>query len=190
MALERLKNDDVYRFRLAFRHHFADWQNPTAAELNANSDNSDPLAAIMNPTCALNTDGSQFDLDDSELDESLTFCQTAGNAEVLNRSATVVFQYEMAKTPWSDATSTAAVDGYNTANLTHAWLAWKGVGDLFAIMSVGKDVDQPFAVGDPIRMYEVATDYAVPDLATGANITWTQTFAKRSDLLHNYRIAS
>lgn len=190
MALERLTADTVYRFRLAFRHQFADWTNPTAAELNANSDNSNPLAAIMNPTCALNTDGSQFDLDDSELDESLTFCQTSGNAEVLNRSATVVFQYEMAKTPWSDATSTDAADGYNTANLTHAWLAWKGVGDLFAIMSVGKDVDEPFAVGDRIKMVEVATDYAIPDLATGANITWTQTFAKRTDINWNYEIAA
>lgn len=190
MALQRLQNDQVYRFRLAYRSAFADWRNPTAAELNVNSDNSDPYALIMNPTCALNTAGSQFDLDDPELDESLTFCQDSGNQEVLNRSATVVFQYEMSRVRWLDASSTAAVDGYNSANLTHSWLAWRGVGDLFAILSVGPDQDAPFAVGDPVSLVEVATDWAIPDLATGANVTWTQTFAKRTDINWNHEISA
>lgn len=190
MALQRLTNDDVYRWRLAHKLAFADWTNPTAAELNANSDNSDPSGLIINPTCAISTDGSQFDLDDPELDESLSFCQKAGDSEVMSRSATVVIEYFAATQRWLDATSTAEVDGYNSANLTHSWLAWRGLDNIFAILSVGSDVDAPFAVGDRVKMVEVATDWAVPNVATGSMKTWTQTFAKRSQLAWNVEITA
>lgn len=190
MPLERLINDQVYRWRLAHRLAFADWENPTAAELNVNSTNANASGLIINPTCAISTDGSQFDLDDPELDESLTFCQSSGNSEVLNRSATVVIEYEMAKARWLDASSTDAADGYNTATLLDSWLAWRGLTDVFAILSVGADVDAPFAVGDRIKMVEIATDFATPNVASGANITKTQTFLKRTDLNWNYEIAA
>lgn len=190
MALERLTSDQAYRWRIAHRLAFADWENPTVAELNANSDNSDPNALIINPTCALSQDGSQFDLDDPELDETLSFCQSAGSGEVLTRSATVVFEYFDSAARWLDATSTAAVDGYNSATLTHSWLAWRGLSDVFAILSVGPDQDAPFAVGDRIKMAEFATDYAIPNVATGTPRTWTQTTASRSDINWNYELAS
>ena len=63
MALKRLQRDEVYRFYLASPLAFADWENPTTAELNANPTN-DPNGLIFNLSCALDTDTSQFDLDE------------------------------------------------------------------------------------------------------------------------------
>lgn len=188
MALRRLQRDEVYRFYLASPLAFADWENPTTTELNANPTN-DPDGLIFNLTCALNTDGTQFDLDDPELDESLTFCQTAGNAEVLSRSATVVYEYEESRARWDDATSTLAADGFNVATLAKSLLSWRGI-DYFAILSVGKGEDEAFAVGDRIKMAEVSTDWAVPVSGTGENIRWSQTFAKRSRLNWNYELGA
>lgn len=39
MALKRLQKDEVYRFYLASKLAFEDWENPTTAELNANPTN-------------------------------------------------------------------------------------------------------------------------------------------------------
>ena len=61
MPVDRLQADQVYRFYLAHRLAFANWQTPTIAELNANSTNA-PSGLIWNLTCALNTDGTTFDL--------------------------------------------------------------------------------------------------------------------------------
>lgn len=189
MSLERLIDDQVYRFFLAHRLAFADWTAPTTAELNANSTNA-PDGLIWNITCALNTDGCTFDLDDSERDESLTFCQTSGDSSRLSESVTVVLEFEESKVIWDDATSVLAADGFNTANLAKSLLMWRGISDLFVIMSVGKAEDAVFAVGDRIKMAEIATDNAVPVLETGANFRHSQTAAKRSDILWNYELAT
>lgn len=188
MALRRLTADQVYRFYLASPLAFADWQNPTVAELNANPTN-DPSGLIWNVTCSLNTDGTQFDLDDPELDETLTFCQTAGNGEVTSRSATVVYEMVMAKERWTDASSTAEVDGFNNSTLTQSLISWRGV-EYFAIMSVGKGEEEPFEVGDRIKMAEVATDWAVPTFGTGETVRLSQTFASRSRLNWNYELTA
>jgi len=188
MALQRLTSDLVYRWYLASPLAFADWTNPTTAELNANPDN-DPSGLIYNITCAVSTDGSQFDLDDPTLDESLTFCQESGDSAVQSRSATIAIQFQEAKERWLDGSSTDAADGFNTATLTKSLLMWRGI-EYFAILSVGKDPDAPFAVGDRIKMAEVATDWATPVLGTGANAMWLQTFASRSRLAWNIPLQS
>lgn len=186
MTLARLKDDLVYRFYLAHELAIADIEAPTAAELNANSSNL-PSALIFNLTCALSTDGTTFDLDDPEQDDTLTFCQRAGSGEVLTRSATIVYEYVMAKARWTNASSTLDADGYNVANLAHSLLAWRGI-DYYAIMSVGKAPDAAFAAGDRVKIAQVATDYAIPNISSGAPITWTQTFAKRTDLAWNVEV--
>lgn len=188
MALKRLQRDEVYRFYLASPLAFADWTAPTTAELNANPTNL-PSGQIFNLTCALNTDGTQFDLDDPEIDDTLTFCQTAGNGEVVSRSATIVFESEMSKERWTPATSVLATDGYNVANLAFSLLAWRGV-EYYALLSVGKSEDEVFAVGDRIKMAQVSTDWGVPVMGTGENLRISQTFAKRSNLNWNYELAS
>lgn len=186
MALRRLQRDEVYRFYLASPLAFANWQTPTPAEMNANPTN-DPDGLIFNLTCALNTDGTQFDLDDPELDDSLTFCQSAGNSEVLSRSATIVYEYEESKARWLNAATPTAINGFNTATLAKSLLSWRGV-DYFAILSVGEAEDQAFAAGDRVKMAEVSTDWAVPVAGTAENIRWSQTFAKRSSLNWNYEL--
>ena len=188
MALRRLKIDQSYRFLLASPDHFADWRNPTVAELNANPTN-DPSGSIFNVTCALNTDGTQFDLDDPTLDETLTFCQDPGNGEVMERSATVAFQWARATERWDDASSMAESDGYNASTLIDSLLRWRGV-DYFAILSIGKGPDAPFAAGDRIKMAEVSTDWATDESGTGNNVTSTQTFAKRSRLVWNWSVTA
>lgn len=188
MALRRLSADEVYRFYLASPLAFANWQTPTTAELNANPTN-DPNGLIFNLTCALNTDGTTFDLDDPDEDDSLTFCQSAGDTTVSSRSATVVFEIERAKDRWDNASSTAAGDGFNTANLALSLLTWRGI-DYFAIMSVGKAGSETFAVDDRIKMAEVSTDWGVDVSGTGENLRMSQTFAKRSNLAWNISLAS
>lgn len=186
MALKRLARDEVYRFYLASKLAFEDWENPTAAEFNANPTN-DPNGLIWNLSCALDTDTTQFDLDEPDSDDSLTFCQSAGNQEAMEYSATIVYGLQLAKERWTDADSTLAVAGFNTSTLGQSLLTWRGV-EYFAILSVGKDVDAPFAIGDRVKMAEVATDYGIVEGGTGEMLKMTQTFAKRSSINYNYKL--
>lgn len=188
MALRRLQEDEVYRLYLASPLAFADWENPTAAELNANPTN-DPNGLIWNLSCALDQDSTQFDLDEPDSDDSLTFCQSAGNQEPTEYSATIVYGLQLAKERWTDASSVLAVDGFNTSTLTQSLLTWRGT-EYFAIMSVGKDVDAQFAIGDRIKMAEVATDYGILEGGTGESYKMIQTFARRSRISWNYSLQS
>lgn len=177
MALQRLQEDQVYRLILASPLAFADWTDPTVAEMNANPTN-DPSGLIWNLTCALSVEDSQFDLDDPDLDDSLTFCQTAGNSEVMNRSATIVYGVQASKERWTDASSVLTADGFNTSTLAQSLLMWRGI-EYVAIMSVGEAEDEPFAIGHRLKIAKVATDWAVPTMGTGENVRWVQNFAGR-----------
>lgn len=188
MALRRLTGDEVYRFYLASPLAFADWQNPTVAELNANPTN-DPDGLIWNLSCALDQDTTQFDLDEPDSDDSLTFCQSSGNREATQYSATVVYGVQLAKERWLDASSMLAADGFNTSTLAQSLLTWRGV-DYMAIMSVGKGPDAPFAIGDRVKMAEVSTDWGILEGGTGENYKMVQTFAKRTRLAWNVRVNS
>lgn len=189
MALKRLQKDDAYRFYLASPLAFADWENPTVAELNANPTN-DPSGLIFNITCALDQDGTTFDLDEPDADDSLTFCQRSGNQEATEYSATVVHAIQLAKERWTDASSTLAADGFNTSTLAQSLLTWRGI-EYFAIMSVSnKDPEAPFAVGDRIKMAEVATDHGILEGGTNEQYKMIQTYAKRSRILWNHRLAA
>lgn len=187
MALARLQKDDVYRLGLASPRAFADWTQPTTAELNTFAKN--PSGLGWNLTCAINQDNSQFDLDDPEFDESLTFCQVAGTQTRMTENATVVFDVAMAEQRWLNAGSTITTDGFNTSTLAQSLLAWRGV-EYYAWLSIGKDPEATFAVGDRISMIRVATDYAVPQVGTGSMVSLTQSFAFKGDIIWNYTIAS
>lgn len=188
MALARLERDQVYRFYLASPLAFEDWTNPTTAELNANPTN-DPNGLIFNLTCALNTDGTTFDLGEPELDDSLSFCQKAGDTERMAENAEIVFEVFRARNRWTNAASTAAVDGFNSANLAFSLLAWRGV-EYFAILSIGKDEDAAFEVDDRIKMARVATDHGVDVMGSGENVRLSNDFANRSDINWNYRLTA
>lgn len=104
-------------------------------------------------------------------------------------AATVVYGVQLAKERWLDADSTLAADGFNTSTLAQSLLTWRGI-EYFAILSVGKDVDAPFAVNDRIKMAEVATDYGIVEGGSGEMLKMTQTFAKRSSINWNYKLAA
>ena len=175
MANDRLYNDPVpqTRFLIAFPEAFADWQNPTADELNANP-NNDPTGLVFNITCALNQDGTQFDLGDSDTDDSLTFCQVAGAVNPTTLNPEIVYEIERSKDPLDE----------NTANLAFGLLAWKGV-EFFAIASIGEDPDADFEVGDRIKMARVAVDYPTDVFNIGENTRLSQELANRGDVAWN-----
>jgi hypothetical protein len=188
LSLRRLQKDEVYRWYLASPLAFEDWTDPQADEFNANPTN-DPNGLIWNISCALDTDTSQFDLDEPDSDDSLTFCQSAGNQEPTEYAATIVHGVQLSKERWTNADGTLAADGFNTSTLAQSLLTWRGI-EYFAILSVGKDVDAPFEVGDRIKMAEVATDWGIIEGGSGEMLKLVQTHAKRSRLLWNHRIAA
>jgi hypothetical protein len=188
MALRRLKSDTAYRFYLASLLAFEDWENPTLDELNANPTN-DPNGLIFNITCAVDQGSTTFDLDDPDTDDSLTFCQSAGFGEPIEYSATIVYGIQLAKERWMNAAVPTLANGYNSSTLAQSLLLHRGV-PYFAIMSIGKDEDAPFAENDRIKMAEIETDYAVPDLGTGDMSRMTQTPARRSRINWNYKLTA
>lgn len=181
MALERLKGL-VHRFYLASPLAFADWTNPTIAELNANPTN-DPDGLIWNLTCAMNTDGTTFDLGDPTTDDSLTFCQIAGTSPILEHNPEVVFQTVRSTDPWV-VTDTATE---NVANLAFSLLAWPDV-EYFAIMSIGEEPETPFAAGHRVKLARVATDIGVDVTGSGENVALDQNFLARGDVNWNYAL--
>lgn len=177
MADLRLYNPAV-RIFLAFPQAFEDWQNPTVAELNANPTNS-PNGLVFDITCAVNQDGTTFDLGDSETDDSLTFCQVAGAVNPTSLVPEVVLEVERS----SDRLAV------NTANLAQSLLTWRGV-EMFAILSIGEEPGADFAVGDRVKMALIATDYATDVFGTGENLRLTSDTANRGDVNWNYALVA
>lgn len=186
MANERLYNKPkpVTRFILASRRAFADWQNPTVAEMNANPTN-DPSGLIFNLTCAIAQDDTTHDLGDSETDEELSFCQVAGAVNPVTKNADIQWTIFRDENPW--VVSDPATE--SVANLAFSLLAWRG-HDYFAIASVGKAFDQPFAIGDKLKMAGVATDYISDVVASGETVKGTQAFLSRGDINWNYTLTA
>jgi hypothetical protein len=186
MSLARTTRDTVYRFYLASPRAFEDWTDPQLSELNANPTN-DPNGLIWNLTCALSTDGSTFDLGDPELDDSLSFCQKAGDTFRMAENPEIVFEIFRSRDKWTDAASTLSSAGFNSANLAMSLLAWRDV-EYFAIMSFGKDEDELFAENDRIKMARVATDWGVDVIGTGEPVRMSNDFANRggTELLWNH----
>lgn len=181
MADLRLYNPAT-RFYLASPLAFADWQNPTAAELNANPTN-DPNGLIWELTCALDQADTTFDLGDSEVDDSLSFCQVAGASTPITYSPEISYTIFRSKDRWeiSDPTS------FNTANLAFSLLAWRGI-EYFAIASVGEEPGVDFAVGQRVKMARVATDFITDVAETGGNVRATASFLRRGDVNWNFEI--
>lgn len=173
MANERLYNPAV-RIWLAFPEAFADWENPTAAEMNANPTNA-LNGLIFNITCAVNQDGTTFDLGDSDTDDSLTFCQVAGAQNPTSYNPDITLEIERSKDPLQA----------NTANLAFGLMAWKGI-EMFAVMSLGREPGAAVSSRDRLKMARVALDFPTDVLGTGENVRLTQALAQRGDVNWNY----
>lgn len=183
MALKRLQGL-VHRIGIAHPLAFEDWQNPTIDELNSNPTN-DPSGLVFNLSCALNTDGTTFDLGDPETDDSLTFCQVAGTSPILSHNPEIVFEAERSKNRW--LVSDPATE--DVANLAFSLLAWRDV-EYFAWMSVGEAPEAPFAEGHRIKLARVATDIGVDVTGSGENIRLQQNFLARGDVNWNFRLTA
>lgn len=159
-------------FLLALPEAFADWEAPTAAELN----NSD---LVFNITCALNEDGTTFNLADSDTDDSLSFCQAAGTITPTLYNAEVVYEAFRSLDP------TAA----NTANTAFGLMAFPDV-EYFAILRVGEESDVNFSDGDRISMVRVKTDFPVDVAGAGENIRIQNNFLFQGDINWNYEVGA
>lgn len=170
MANVRLYRENI-TFVLAHPEAFADRTAPTAAELNG--------ALVYNITCALNEDGTEFTLGDSDTDDSLTFCSKAGVSTPTFYNPTVVFE------AFRDA-DTAAAGEFNEA---FDLLAWPDA-EYIAILRVGERSDTAFAAGDRVKMVGVKTDYGTDVAASGENVRINQAFLNNDFVNWNYEVAA
>lgn len=171
MANVRIYRENV-TFALAFPEAFADWEAPTAAELN----NTD---LVYNITCALNEDGTSFDLGDSDTDDSLSFCQAAGSVSPTFFNPEVIFEAFRSLDP------TAA----NVANEAFGLMAFPDI-EYLAVLRVGYESDVPFETGDRVSLVRVRTDYPVGISGAGENIRIQNNFLSQGDVNWNYEIAA
>lgn len=183
MANERLFGPNT-RFLLASPLAFADWKNPKTTEFNANPTNS-PNGLIWDLTCVFSEDGTQFDLGDSDTDDSLSFCQTSGAVNPTSYKPDITYSVFRAATPW--IVSNAATK--STAELARTLLSYRGI-EYFAILSVGEAPGTPFAVAQRVKMARVSTDFATDEIGSGDVVRLTQKFAGRGDINWNYKLAA
>lgn len=171
MATTRLYRENV-TFLLAHPEAFADATAPTAAELN----NTD---LVFNITCALNEDGTEFTLGDSDTDDTITFCDKAGVSTPTFYNPTVVFE----------AFRDADIEATGVFNEAFNLLAFPDI-EYIAVLRVGERSDTAFAAGDRIKMVGVKTDYGTDVVGNGENIRIMQTFLNNDFVNWNYEVAS
>lgn len=170
MADVRLYRENVF-MGLAVPEAFTNWQAPTAAELNG--------ALVYDITCALNEDGSTFNLSDSDTDDTLTFCQAAGTVNPTRENAEVVFESERSENPTAS----------NVANTAFGLLAFPDV-EYFAILRIGQASDTAFAVGDRVSLVRVSTDFPVDVVGSGENVRLQQNFLFKGDINWGFEVAA
>ena len=133
----------------------------------------------FNITCAVNQDGSNFDLGDSETDDSLTFCQIAGAANPTSFSPDITLEIETSR----DRTQT------NTANTAHDLFAYRDA-EYYFVLSVGEDPSTDFAEGDRVKIARRAVDYGAYQIGSGENIRLQVNTANRGDVAWNQTLVA
>ena len=171
MALTRLYRENV-TFLLAHPEAFADATAPTAAELN----NTD---LVFNITCALNEDGTEFTLGDSDTDDSITFCDKAGVSTPTFYNPTVAYESFRDDDYLANGVFNEAFD----------LMAFPDI-EYIAILRVGERSDTAFAVGDRIKMVGVKTDYGTDVVGSGENIRLNQAFLNNDFVNWNYEVVA
>lgn len=170
MASAKLFRGNV-KYALAFPEAFANWQTPTATELNS--------ALVSDVTCALVETSTKFDLGNSTTDNTLTFCSTAGSQTLTFYNPSVIFEFNRSSDPTA----------VNQANRAWGLLAFPDI-QYFAILRVGKDQSLPYAVGDVVSLIRANTDWPAENTASGKNVTMTSTMLTQGDLLWRYTVAA
>lgn len=170
MAAQRLYRENI-TFLLAHPEAFADPFEPTADELNGD--------LVHNVTCALNEDGTEFTLGDSDTDDSLTFCSKAGVSTPTFYNPTVAME----------AFRDADVDADGVFNEAFDLLAWPDI-EYIAVLRIGERSDTAFAVGDRIKMVGVKTDFGTDVIGNGENQRIAQAFLNNDFVNWNYEVAA
>lgn len=132
----------------------ADWDNPLDIELNTENER-----LVLNITCALDEDSTTFTVGSSELDERLTFCDTAG----VSRPTQVNPEAVLGLLRDEDRTATGVF------NKALEWLMFPDK-EYYLIQRVGdqsKSPDTPIDGTDDLRIMKIRTDYPVDTLASG-----------------------
>jgi hypothetical protein len=171
MATTRLYRENI-TFLLAHPEAFADRTAPTASELNNAN-------LVFNITCALNEDGTEFTLGDSDTDDSITFCDKAGVSTPTFYNPTVVFE----------AFRDESVSATGVFNEAFDLLAFPDI-EYIAVLRVGKRSNVAFASGDRIKMVGVKTDFGTDVVGSGENIRIVQTFLNNDFVNWNYQVAA
>lgn len=140
---------------------------PTLAELNSTN-----VRLVFDPTCALDEENTTFTVGSSELDETLTFCDSAG----VSRPTQVNPEVALAIRRDKDRNANGVF------NMALNWL--KHVGTEFYILERVGDQDTgprngvaaaPFTTADHVRIMRVSIDYPVDTLAQGSNALLSST---------------
>jgi hypothetical protein len=182
MANDRLYRENV-TFLLAYPEAFADRTNPKVSELNAQWDyTTNSTKLVHNITCALNEDGTEFTLGDSDMDSSITFCDKANLQTPTFYNPTVKFE------AFRDADKDTNSTGRGEFNEAYNLLAYPGI-ELIAILRVGKKSSDAFAIDDVIKMVAVKTDYGLDVGASGENLRISQSFLANDFVNWNFKVA-
>lgn len=177
-------SDPAVRIYVASKLAFADWENPTKAELNANQTN-DPHGLIWNITCAVDRADSNFDLGDASVSDSLSFCQRAGDTSPTAYNPDIALSIFRSKVPWvvSDPLT------LNTANLAFSLLFSRGV-EYFVIISIGEEYGEQFEVGDRLKMAYMGTSDPVDSIANDSDVTFSPGLRFLGDLAWNRKVVA
>jgi hypothetical protein len=171
MANDRLYRKDVF-LGLAYPEAFANPSLPTAAELNNTS-------YVIDLTCALVEDNTEFTLGDPETDDTLTFCDDAGAQTRISDNPTIVYS------ALRDEDRIAA-GLYNNA-FNH--MAFPDI-PFYAVERIGLPNTTAFAIGQHVRIVSVKTDQPVDALEKGANAQIQQNFLPAGLVNWNYKITA
>jgi hypothetical protein len=171
MAETRLYRPNVF-LGLADLAAFANPATPSVAELN----NTD---LVWDITCATSEDTTEFTLGDSETDTTLNFCSNASVTKTTTQNATITFKIERDE-------DRAATGVFNRA---FQLLAYPDI-PYYAIERIGKPNTAAFAVGDYVRIVQVATDMPQDVLASDANAYLENQMLTQGFINWNYQVAS
>ena len=148
---------------------------PTSAEFAAGLADG----TIVELTCALSQDATEFNKDDSDTDDSLSFCQIAGAEDPTFHNATAVLEAFRSKDELDDNTATTAFE----------WLAWPDI-EYIVVKSVGEEPGVAVGVGDRLKMGRFKTDYPVDVFGSGENIRISNSMLFQGDLNWNYKVVA
>jgi hypothetical protein len=190
MANDRLYRENV-TFLLCQPEAFANRAAPTAAELNQAAGaatawwnyttNSQKL--VHNITCALNEDGTDFTLGDSDMDSTVTFCDKAGVQTPTFYNPTVMFE------AFRDADKDSTSAGQGEFNEAYNLLAFAGA-EYIAVLRIGQKSNTPFAINDIVKMVAVKTDVGIDVGGSGENLRISQSFLPNDFVNWNFKLVA